>query len=94
MKLKIAGLSCLIVLVGAWVYAHAQIAASTTLPAGTNGRYQVIAADIDSEGMGGNLKHNTAIRIDTQTGKTWSLDEIDSTDGGMNFYWVPLQEGR
>jgi hypothetical protein len=94
MKGKTAGIACILVLIGAWVYVHAQPAAQSAVPAGSNGRYQVVAADIDSEGMGGNLKHKTAIRVDTQTGKAWSLDEIEDKNGGGNFYWVPLQEIR
>ena len=95
MKGKFAGIACILVLIGAWVYVHAQTAAQQpALPAGSNGRYQVVAADIDSEGLGGQLKHKTAIRVDTQTGKAWSLDEIEDKDGGGNFYWVPLQEIR
>jgi hypothetical protein len=94
-------------LAGAWIYIRAQAIPpvqpsgrialpnqASSLPSGTNGRYQVIAADIDSEGMGGELKHKTAIRIDTQTGETWSLEEIDDKNGGGNFYWVKLQEAR
>ena len=95
MKIKIAAIACLLALIGAWVYIHAQTVppsggtalSSEALPTGATGRYQVIAADVDAEGMGGTLKHKTAIRIDTQTGRAWSLDEVDN-----NFYWIPLQE--
>jgi hypothetical protein len=96
---------CLSILIGALIYLRAQTTTpvhpsgrtglsieANPLPSGANGRYQVIAADIDAEGMGGELKHKTAIRIDTQTGRTWSLDEISDNNGGANFYWVPLQE--
>jgi hypothetical protein len=94
MNIRLAGFACILLAIGAWFYAHAQATPGAALPTGPNGRYQVVAADIDSEGLGGNLKHKTAIRIDTQTGRAWSLDEIDEKNGGGNFYWVPLQEAK
>jgi hypothetical protein len=96
MKTKATGIICLFVIIGAWAFVHAQatIVAAPSLPAGANGRYQVIAADIDSEGMGGTLKHKTAIRIDSQTGRTWDLVEIPGREGGSNFYWQELQEDK
>ena len=96
MKFKLAGivLACVLVIVGAWTFVHAQTTATTTpqLPVGANGRYQVIAADIDSEGFNGDMKHKTAIRIDTQTGQTWDLVEIPIHGGGRDFFWMKLQE--
>lgn len=93
MKNKTAGIVCILVLVGAWVYAHTQTPASSSLSTGANGRYQVVAAEIDYKNMGGTLGHKTAIRIDTQTGKTWELTEIDNDKGaGGGFYWVPSND--
>lgn len=95
MKLKAAGIVCLLFVIGALVYVHAQTAAQAALPTGANGRYQVIAADIDFSGMGGTLKHKTAIRIDTQTGQTWEATEIGDGKGGGTFYWVrTINEGK
>jgi hypothetical protein len=94
MKIKIAGIICLFVIVGAWVYVHAQTTAQAALPTGANGRYQVVAADIDYTSMGGNLKHKTAIRIDTQTGWTWELVEIEEKPVGRAFYWLRTNEDK
>jgi hypothetical protein len=98
MKFKLAGivLACVLVIVGAWAFVHAQTTATTTpqLPVGANGRYQVIAADIDSEGFNGEMKHKTAIRIDTQTGHTWDLVELPVQGGGSNWYWMSLNEDK
>jgi len=96
MKIKAAVIVCLLVVIGAWVYVHAQTTAKPTLPTGENGRYQIIQADIDYTGMGGVLKHKTVIRIDTQTGRTWELAEIGDGKGGGTFIWLGgiLQEER
>ncbi|SPE40204.1 exported hypothetical protein [Candidatus Sulfotelmatobacter sp. SbA7] len=76
------------------VYGQSSTNIRSALPEGSVGRYQVIASDIDSQGMGGNLKQKTAIRIDTQTGKTWHLVELPGKEGGSNFYWEELSELR
>ena len=94
MKNKLITATCLAGIACAWAYVHGQAGTRPILQSGSNGRYQVISADIDAEGLGGNLKHKTSIRIDTETGDTWSLDEIDSSTGGGNFYWVKLQEAK
>lgn len=92
MKLKIAGILCILVLVGAWVYIHAQTTAHYTLPPGSNGRYQIVAVDFDETAMSGMMKHKTAVRIDTQTGKAWELVELEGKGGGRNLYWEELSE--
>jgi hypothetical protein len=96
MKMKVAGIVCVLLLIGAWALVHAQTvtpSASSALPSGSNGRYQVIPADIDFTDMGGKLKHKTAIRIDTQTGQTWELTEVgDLKNGGISFVWVKSNE--
>jgi len=98
MVLVFAGL---LVIVGGWTFAHTQTPTSVVgfgtapLPAGPTGRYQLIAADVDFTGMGGRLKHASALRIDTETGKTWELSEIDDPKtGGISFAWLPLNETR
>ena len=72
MKTKIAGIVCVLVLVGAWVYVHAEATNQPTLPAGTNGRYQVVPVEFDSWTAGEPSKKKV-IRIDTQTGQTWRI---------------------
>ena len=94
MKIKIAGIICVLALIGAWAYIHAQTTAQTGLPSGQNGRYQIVAMDFDPENLAGNLKHKTAIRIDTQTGHTWELTELPMKDGGSNLYWMELNEAK
>ena len=93
MKAKFAGIVCLLILAGAWFYIHAQASAGPTLPTGPNGRYQIMAVDFDPENLAGNLKHKTAIRIDTQTGHTWELLELPVTGGGSRLYWLSMYEG-
>ena len=93
MKAKFAGIACLLILAGAWFYIRAQASAGPTLPIGPNGRYQIIAVDFDPENMAGNMKHRTAIRIDTQTGHAWELTELPTKEGGSNLYWLSLYEG-
>ena len=92
MKIKIAGIVCLLVLVGAWVYVRAQTATKDVLSTGANGRYQVVAVDFDETVWNGDLKHKSAIRIDTQTGKTWELMEVPAKPGGRALVWLPLGE--
>jgi len=94
MKIKIAGLLCLLFVIGLWVYAHAQSSKALPLSPGTNGRYQVVAVDFDLTTMSGLMKHKTAVRIDTQTGQTWELVELESKNGGRNLYWEPLNEEK
>jgi hypothetical protein len=95
MKTKTIGIAilCAVLALSAWTLGHSQQTAKTTatLPSGTN-RYPIVAADIDFSAMGGKLPHKSAIRIDTQTGKTWELTEIDEPKGAMSFVWVSLNE--
>ncbi len=98
MRLKTLGIAGLVLAVGvfAWTLGHAQQshAASSPIPAGQNGRYQVIPATIDFSGLGGGTaRKQTVIRIDTQTGKVWELFET-SISGADSFgsSWVPLNE--
>lgn len=102
MKIKIVvALASLLVIVGGWTFAHTQTPMSAVgsglapLPTGPTGRYQLIAADVDFTTMGGKFKVTSALRIDTQTGKTWELSELDDPKtGGVSFAWVPLNETR
>jgi hypothetical protein len=80
MKFKAAGIVCVLILIGAWVYIHAQPAASSTLPVGANGRYQIIAVNLSTAD---GTNDSTSMKIDTQTGRTWTLIEYwDSTANG------------
>jgi len=95
MKSRAVGAVCLLVLIGAWVYAYARPTATTTLslPTGAVGRYQVTAADIDIPSTGGELKYKTAIRIDSQTGQTWTISQVkDPTTGVVTLLWVKVDE--
>jgi uncharacterized protein YraI len=92
MKLKIAGFTLLLTLIGAWAYVHAQTTTKYSLPSGSSGRYQVVAVDFDETTMSGVMKHKSAIRIDTQTGQTWELTELQGKEGGRNLYWEELNE--
>jgi hypothetical protein len=92
MKIKIAGIACVFVLIGAWVYVHAQTTTKFSLASGSAGRYQVVAVDFDETTMSGMMKHKSAIRIDTQTGQTWELTELQGKEGGRNLYWEELNE--
>jgi hypothetical protein len=92
MKFKIAGITLLLTLIGALVYAHAQTNTKYNLVPGPAGRYQVVAVDFDETTMSGMMKHKSAIRIDTQTGQTWELIELESKNGGRNLYWQELSE--
>lgn len=92
MKIKVAGVVCALVLIGAWVYVHAQTTAHYALPSGPNGRYQVVAVDFDETAMNGMMKHKTAVRIDTQTGQAWELVELEGKSGGRNLFWEELSE--
>jgi hypothetical protein len=95
MNLKTTGIVCFFVLIGAWALVHAQATSQSNMPAGANGRYQVVAAEIDYSSMGSNLKYKTAIRVDTQTGQTWELTEVDDAKThGAGFYWVKSNESR
>jgi hypothetical protein len=98
MKITAAAIICLLITVGTWVYVHAQTNAPApfSLPAGANGRYQVVAADIDfTNALGGTLKYKTTIRIDTQTGQTWALSELkDDKTGIIRFVWTKLAEDK
>lgn len=98
MKIWIAGIICLLGLTGVLVYAHAQTSNPTSGPSflapGAVGRYQIVAMDFDESSMSGVMKHKTAIRVDTQTGATWELVELQGKSGGRNFYWEPLSEEK
>ena len=78
MKIKVVGIACLFVLIGAWVYVHAQTVTHYILPSGPVGRYQVVALDFDETTMSGVMKHKTAVRIDTQTGQAWELGRVNT----------------
>jgi hypothetical protein len=96
MKTKIAGIVCVLVLVGAWVYVHAEATNQPTLPAGTNGRYQVVPVEFDSWTAGEPSKKKV-IRIDTQTGQTWQLYEYadttpDGKEGAHRLGWGKIGE--
>jgi len=99
MKSKLAGivLACLLT-AGGWTFIRAQGNAivSPPLPVGANGRYQVVAADI-APGDDQDMKSKTAIRVDTQTGKTWILTEYQDVTaqgghGERHIRWVALRE--
>jgi hypothetical protein len=92
MKIKVVGIACLLVLIGAWAYIHAQTVSHYNLPSGSNGRYQVVAFDFDETSMSGVMTHKSALRIDTQTGQTWELIELPEKAGGHNIYWEELNE--
>jgi hypothetical protein len=92
MKIKVAGIACLLVLAGAWMYVHAQTVTHYILPSGPTGRYQVVAFDFDETSMSGVMTHKSALRIDTQTGQTWELIELPGKTGGRNIYWEELNE--
>ncbi len=94
MKIRFAGIVCVLALAGVLAYLHAQTTiAQSTLPTGAIGRYQVVASDIDYTSSGGVLKHKAPIRIDTQTGQTWELTEInDDKTHAVTFYWIKLNE--
>jgi hypothetical protein len=98
MKSKTAGVICILVLVGAWAYVHAQTAAQPlTLPNGPNGRYQVVAVEFDSSGWGGQPNEKMVIRTDTQTGQTWRLLEYadvtsDRKEGAHRLGWAKVGE--
>jgi hypothetical protein len=97
MKAKTAGIACILALIGAWVYAHALHVPTSTLslPVGAAGRYQVTAADIDIPSTGGELKYKTAIRIDTQTGQTWTISQVkDPNTGTITLLWAKMDEDR
>jgi uncharacterized protein YraI len=96
MKSKIAAIACILVLVGAWVYAHASVSptATVSLPIGPAGRYQITSAEIDIPGTdGAELKYKGAIRIDTQTGQTWTLGRVVNRDtGAVTLLWTKMDE--
>jgi len=97
MNIKVLGTTCLILAVGffAWSLGHSQqTSTAAQAPSGQIGRYQVVTATIDFSSMGGTLQHKAAIRIDTQTGRTWELNEIDLPHGGGSFDWIPLNDPR
>jgi hypothetical protein len=68
-----------------------------TLPAGQGSRYQIITASIDSvndrrtEG-GEDIPTKTILRIDTQTGRTWRMVELQGSDGSPTQSWEPINE--
>jgi hypothetical protein len=74
------------------LYAFAQTREPVLPTPGQPGRYQVVSADIDLTTMSGALKHKTAIRIDTQTGQTWELVELEAKNGGRSLHWDLLGE--
>jgi hypothetical protein len=79
-----------------WVALPAE---SYTLPPGQNGRYQIITASIDSVNdphtQGGeSVPARTILRIDTQTGRTWKMVELQGTSGYPTQSWEPINESR
>jgi hypothetical protein len=70
-----------------------------TLPPGQDGRYQIITASIDSvythrTENGESIPIRTILRIDTQTGRTWRMEELQGTSGYPTQSWVPINESR
>ena len=93
MRAKFAVIICILVLVGAWVYAHARPTSTLSLPIGAVGRYQITATDIDIPGLSEDMKYKGAIRIDTQTGQTWTLSRtIDRNTGVVTLLWTKMDE--
>jgi hypothetical protein len=103
MKIKVAGIFCVLVLVGAWVYVKAQTApqvvAKVGLPLGTNGRYQIVAAEIATGDKWGDkeIKSKTVVRIDTQTGQAWRLVESEDVtpnggEGQTHLSWSEVRD--
>lgn len=79
----------------AWSIAHAQQHNSASaLVAGQNGRYQLSTATIDFSAVNGTPTQRTIIRIDTQTGKTWELENQPTSGGGFESLWIPLNETK
>jgi hypothetical protein len=93
MNPKTIGMVCLVFAVGfcAWSLGYTQ---QTALPAGQDGRYQIVPAAVDFSSTGGMPAKQTVIRVDTQTGKTWELFEQKGPVAGFETLWVPLSESR
>lgn len=90
MRTKIAGIVCLLTILGvcAWVYAHAQSAQTATgMQPTPSGRYQILSAELDFTASGGQLNQKTVIRINTQTGQAWRLQEATDKSGGRYWKW-------
>lgn len=97
MRLKITGIVCLLVMLGvsAWFYAHAQGTQSPTgIPIPPNGRFQILAAELDYSAFGGQMKQKTVVRIDTQTGQVWRLQETTDKSGGRYFEWAAVVDDK
>lgn len=60
-----------------------------TLAAGPNGRYQIIAATLET-GVPPTVR--TVIRIDSQTGKAWRLVDLGDPSGITKLSWMPIAE--
>ena len=96
MKTKIAGIFCVLVLIGAWIYAHAQTNTPVALATGPNGRYQVVPVEFNSRSSE-EPNQKMVIRIDTQTGQTWRLLEYadvapDGKEGAHRIGWGKVGE--
>jgi hypothetical protein len=106
MKTRIALIVCLLAAVSTWAYIRVnaqstvpstpphQWAASQETPyvltPGPNGRYQLIAATIDTLSP---TPEQTVIRIDSQTGKAWRLVNLADPSGIPGVVsWMPVQE--
>lgn len=97
MRTKIAGITCLLVALslGAWVYARAQHGQTAAgIESTPTERFQVVSAELDFTAIGGQLKQKTAIRIDTQTGQAWRLQEEIDKSGGRYFEWQAIAESK
>lgn len=91
MKLKDAGIVCLLVLVCALIYVHAQ-STSPASSTGANGRYQIVPIDFDYPSHEESPQHKTAMKIDTQTGRTWELIEFKTMDNAPHLGWAERAE--
>ena len=97
MRLKIAGIVCLLVVLGicAWVYTRAQgTPTATGMQATPTGRYQVLSAELDFTAFGGQFHQKTVIRINTQTGQAWRLQEETDKTGGHFWQWQVVEERK
>lgn len=95
MKRKVAVGICLFAVVGVWLYVHAQTTVAlkspeaVSLPTGSSGRYQVIAVETDYPNWReDNIKSKTAIKLDTQTGRSWILTEYKDSKGEPHLNWI------
>ena len=94
MNRKISGLICALTLIGVWAYVQAQTPLPSPIskasPASeVSGRYKVIQIDLDMPAWGDdNPKERTAMKIDTQTGRTWLLTQYKDANGTPHLAWV------